>query len=106
VLRRTSIGRRCAAAALTIIALAWGASALAATCTATTSGNWGTASIWSCGGGPGNGDSVVIPNGITVTLNVNTSRVNDLNVQAGGVLVGDNTNKTLTMDNGTGVDIT
>lgn len=92
-------------ALLAAAGLAWLPAALAATCTAVT-GNWGTPGIWDCGHVPVNGDNVVIPNGATVTMNVNTNRINDLQVQAGGVLQGDNTNKTFTINNGTGTDIT
>ncbi len=102
MLTRAKVVRASLAAAM----LASGAPAFAATCTANASGNWGTAGIWSCGNVPVNGDNVVIPNGVTVTLNVNSARIADLNVQAGGVLQGDNTNKTFTINNGTGTDIT
>jgi len=39
-----------------------------AICTATASGNWHTASVWSCGHVPACGDHVVIPSGFTVTI--------------------------------------
>lgn len=84
--------------------------ASAATCTATATApqprNWSVAGTWSCGNVPANGDFVVIPNGATVTLNVNTNRVADLTINVGGVLQGDNTNKILTINNGTGTDVT
>lgn len=40
----------------------------AATCTALSSGNWFDATKWSCGAVPGCGDLIIIPAGITVTL--------------------------------------
>jgi hypothetical protein len=40
----------------------------AAVCTATANGAWNNASTWSCPGGPGCGDVVVIPAGKTVTI--------------------------------------
>lgn len=92
---------------VTIMTLGCAAAAEAATCTAATGTvNWGTAATWSCGSVPANGDNVVIPSGATVILNVNTNRVNDLTVNAGGTLRGDNTNKVLTMNDGGGFDIT
>jgi hypothetical protein len=42
---------------------------LSAVCTATASGNWNNPTIWSCGSSPGCGDFVIIPSGITVTIN-------------------------------------
>jgi MSHA biogenesis protein MshQ len=103
---RNPIARATATGALVLLALAWGSPLWAATCTANSTGNWGTAGIWSCGNVPASGDNVVIPNGVTVTLNVNSARIADLNVNAGGVLQGDNTNKTFTINNGTGTDVT
>jgi len=89
--------------------LAWGGTAHGATCTAVAgTNNWGTAATWTgCGGGPpADGDSIVIPSGATVVLNVDTNRVNDLAINAGGVLRGDNTNKTLNLNKGAGTDVT
>ena len=86
-----------------------GVAAAASTCTAVAgTSNWGTAATWTgCGGtAPGNGDNVVIPSGATVILNVDTADINDLNVNLGGVLRGDNTNKIFTIKKGSGVDIT
>jgi hypothetical protein len=88
----------------------WGSGAMAATCTATTAAPqprlWSAVATWSCGHVPINNDGVVIPSGATVTLDVNTNRLTDLTINSGGTLQGDNTNKILTMNNGTGVDIT
>ncbi len=47
--------------------------AAAASCVATTNGNWGTAGTWSCGNVPVAGDTVTIQNGATVTLNVSNA---------------------------------
>lgn len=61
----------------------------ASTFTSQTSGNWNTVATWtgSCGGGvPQAGDNVVIANGHTVTLDVNTPTLNDLTVNLGGTL--------------------
>lgn len=90
------------------LALAAAAGAVhAATCTAAAgTNNWGAAATWNCGHVPVSGDNVVIPNGATVVLDVNTNRLSDLNVNAGGVLRGDNTGNTLTINNGAGADIT
>src|SRR5450830_1654033 len=61
--------------------------AMAATCTSIASGNWGTASTWTCTSGsvPASGDTVVIASPNTVTLNNNYSATN-LTVNAGGTL--------------------
>ncbi len=47
------------------------AGAQAATCTSRATGNWGTASTWTCTAGtvPANGDTVVLASPFTVTLN-------------------------------------
>jgi MSHA biogenesis protein MshQ len=79
---------------LGLIALsAFAQSVLANTCTAKTGGpyNWSQASSWTgCNNkSPQDGDTVIIPNGSTVTLNADTSQLASLTVQAGGVLQGD-----------------
>jgi hypothetical protein len=62
-------------------------SALAATCTSAVGAvNWNTVGTWSCGRVPAAGDSVVIPNGSTVTLNVDSNAIAGLQVDAGGTL--------------------
>jgi len=62
-------------------------SALAATCTSGAGArNWNTAGTWSCGNVPAAGDSVVIPNGSTVTLNVDSNAIAGLQIDAGGTL--------------------
>lgn len=40
-------------------------------CRAIASGNWGNAGTWSCGRAPANNDSLIIPAGITVFVDVN-----------------------------------
>src|SRR3954469_20052840 len=47
--------------------------------------NWSTAA-WSCGRVPANGDSAIVQNGSTVTLNVNTNALASLQVDAGGTI--------------------
>jgi hypothetical protein len=61
--------------------------ASAATCTwLGGSGNWGTASAWSCGAIPGSGDAVVIsPTGSTVAI-TSTQSVGALSLSTGNVL--------------------
>ena len=81
--------------ALGLIAMmAFAQSTWAATCTAKTGGpySWDSRSTWTgCNGKtPRDGDTVIIPNGSTVTLNVDTNQLASLTVQAGGVLQGDN----------------
>jgi len=69
---------------------------IAATCTAKTGAqNWGSASSWSGCGVPKDGDTVIIPNGSTVTLNEDTNDIANLTVQSGGVLLGDTNNNKL-----------
>ncbi len=51
-----------------LLSLLFSTSIFAATKTATTTGNWGTASIWSPSGVPAAGDDVIINSGITVTI--------------------------------------
>jgi hypothetical protein len=67
--------------------LAWGADALAVTCTSNAGArNWNTAASWSCGHVPATGDSAVVPNGSTVTLDVNTNALASLQINSGGTL--------------------
>jgi len=71
----------------------------AQTCTATKSGNWNAGpgsgrAEWSCNGGatsPNNASEVVIPSGITVTINNNQTWTNaSVIVEDGGTIVFDN----------------
>lgn len=74
--KKSTLKSLCMAAALTICSVA----SYAATITATVSGNWSSSSTWS-GGTPGSSislDNVVIPAGITVTM--------DMDVQFTGLL--------------------
>lgn len=57
--------------------------ATAAVCTATSSGNWSTIGIWSCGYVPTSSDDVLIDNGLTVTLDVTSTTVNSLTILDG-----------------------
>jgi hypothetical protein len=41
----------------------------ASTCTAVSTNNWDNNSTWSCGQVPGCGDTIIIPSGLTVTVN-------------------------------------
>jgi hypothetical protein len=61
---------RNSAATCFILTLALGSALTsgASTCTATASGDWESASIWSCGHAPQAGDALVIPLGITVSV--------------------------------------
>jgi hypothetical protein len=70
----------------------------AAVCVSAGTGNWGTAATWSSCGGivPKDGDSVTIQTGHTVTLNVNSAKLDGITVETGGVLRGDGTGKILT----------
>ena len=61
--------------------------ATAATFTANSgSGNWNNSATWSPAGIPAAGDSVVIPSGAEVVLNVSAT-IADLNVQSGGAVM-------------------
>ncbi len=67
--------------------LVWGADALAATCTSNAGArNWNTAASWNCGHVPAGGDSVIVPNGSTVTLDVDTNALASLQIDSGGTL--------------------
>lgn len=59
----------------------------AATISAQATGNWSTSATWSGGVVPGNGDSVIIPSGITVTIDQNIgtagSGIKNIRIQGG-----------------------
>lgn len=75
--------------ALTLIAMfAFAQSALAATCTSLSNGNWASAGRWSCGHVPVAADTVVIAHNITLDVN---PTVAGLTINAGQTL-NDNTN--------------
>ncbi len=65
-----------------------------AVCTAAGSGNWSDPATWSCGHMPGPGEAVVIPAGITVTLDQDVTLDSNLDVQ--GTLVPNGKTVTLT----------
>ncbi len=50
-------------------------------------GAWGATTTWIGGIVPGPGDAVIISNGVTVTVNINTDLISALTVNAGNVLV-------------------
>ena len=85
--------------ALLLIALtAFAQSAWANTCSAKTGTvNWDSNGSWSgCGGKvPQDGDTVIIPNGSTVTLNKDSKKIASLTVNAGGTLQGNGSGKNL-----------
>jgi hypothetical protein len=67
--------------------LAWGADALAVTCTSNAGArNWNTVASWNCGHVPATGDAVIVPNGSTVTLDVDTKALASLQIDSGGIL--------------------
>jgi hypothetical protein len=68
----------------------WGGNAYAVACASVATGNWGTAATWNCGHVPVTGDTVTIPLGQTVTLDVTTSVLASLTVN--GVLTTAGTN--------------
>ncbi len=63
---------------------------LADNCTATATGNWGTAGNWSCGHIPTTGDYVTIPTGVTITVTANYPALLEA-VYIGGTLTINNT---------------
>ena len=63
--------------------------------TANTTGNWSTTS-WS-NSVPVTGGVVTIPNGVNVTVDVNTANLNSITIAAGGTLTLNSNTKTLTV---------
>lgn len=57
-----------------------------ATVTATNTGNWSTAAMWSSGAVPAAADSVIIPTGKTITV-TGSGSIASVNIQSGGALV-------------------
>ncbi|WP_320111174.1 PKD-like domain-containing protein [Draconibacterium orientale] len=55
-----------------------------ADCTAS-SGNWSNPAIWSCGNVPTSSDNVIIPNGVTVTVDA-AAVANNITIESGGEL--------------------
>jgi MSHA biogenesis protein MshQ len=84
--------------ALGLIAMtSFAQSAWAATCTSKASGNWGTASTWTCTAGtvPASGDTVILASPFTVTLNV-AATITNLTVNPGSTLTLTSTPLTVT----------
>ena len=74
---------------LVIVLLGWGLSGLASAATCTSNAGavaWNTAANWNCGRVPAAGDSVIIPSGSTVRLNVDTNTLASLQIDLGGTL--------------------
>lgn len=67
-------------------ALAASGVASALTCQSDDDGSWNDSGIWSCNRVPTSSDTVVIRNGHTVSLNVNTAAIQSLTINSGGVL--------------------
>jgi hypothetical protein len=66
--------------------MTWGVNA--ATITAVSSSAWGTASTWSNGTVPTNGDTVIIPSGFTVTISSSVNKTVNLIIETGGTISG------------------
>lgn len=66
-----------------------GGVAQAATCTSIQTGNWNSATTWSCNKTPGAGDTVIINSPYTVNLNGSNRSAASLTVNAGATLVDD-----------------
>lgn len=49
-------------------------------------GNWSSSGIWQSGTSPGNGDTLVIPVGVTVTVNCNCGTYSDMYIMVFGTL--------------------
>jgi MSHA biogenesis protein MshQ len=98
-----------------VVLLAASTSSLAASRFAIASGNWNTAAVWTnsgsgcagaaAGGVPGNGDTIIICAGVTVTFNVASVQIRDLTVQSGATLQGSATNGTVQIGAGGGEDL-
>jgi hypothetical protein len=67
------------------------------TCTSQATGNWNTIATWNCGTVPATGDSVVIANTHTVTLDVNTADLKDFTINSGGTLTNDGNARTVSL---------
>jgi len=74
---------------------------ISTTWTSIASGNWNSASTWDANSVPPAGVNVVIANGHTVTLNVNTQVINNLTISPTAVLLGsDGTPRTIFIGGG------
>jgi len=58
----------------------------ATTCIAIANGNWSSSATWSCGSVPNNNDTLLIPAGITVNMDVNTSAYTSMLLIVNGTL--------------------
>ncbi|PIV17720.1 MAG: hypothetical protein COS42_03385, partial [Flavobacteriales bacterium CG03_land_8_20_14_0_80_35_15] len=70
-----------------------------ATVTLLVDGNWSLGANWSGGSVPTSGDDVIIPNGLTLFLNITNAVANSLTVDNGGVMQ-ISTGQALTVTNG------
>ena len=70
-----------------------------ATVTLLVDGNWSLGANWSSGSVPTSGDDVIIPNGLTLFLNITNAVANSLTVDNGGVMQ-ISTGQALTVTNG------
>jgi hypothetical protein len=61
----------------------------ASLCTAIANGNWNAPSTWSCGHAPSDGDSMVVPFGRSVTVNINSPVYSGMVVIINGILIFD-----------------
>lgn len=71
---------------LCVVAFAASGAASALNCQSDDDGDWNDSDTWSCGRVPTASDTVVIRNGDTVSLNVNTAAIQSLTINSGGVL--------------------
>jgi hypothetical protein len=81
-----------------------GGTLAAATKTVATSGNWSNPAIWSPAGVPGNNDDIIVPNGLVLTLDVNSINMRGMTIDAGGTFQGDGTGKIFLYGRGGGED--
>jgi Secretion system C-terminal sorting domain/G8 domain len=65
----------------------------AITCTAISNGNWGAAGSWSCGRAPLSNDTVVVPFGKTITININSPVYSTMVLKVFGTLFFNNGQK-------------
>ena len=69
-----------------LLALATSSAAWALDCQSNSDGNWDVAGRWNCGRVPTASDTVVIRNGHSISLNVNTAAIQSLTINSGGEL--------------------
>lgn len=55
-------------------------------CTAIANGNWSSAATWSCGRAPANNDTMTIPAGFTVTVDINSPVYSNMLINVNGIL--------------------